>query len=114
MDSFLSTLLTVISLQKYKLSVKLMYKPDPYVIAGQGTIGVEILRQIKQDRLDAIFVCCGGGGMLAGIAAFVKRIRPEVRVIGVNSVDSDGMFQSLLKGQPYELPEVYSDLNPFY
>jgi len=42
---------------------------DPYVIAGQGTVGVEILRQLKQDRLDAIFVCCGGGGLLAGIAA---------------------------------------------
>jgi threonine dehydratase len=41
---------------------------DPYVIAGQGTVGVEILRQVKQDRLDAIFVCCGGGGLLAGIA----------------------------------------------
>ena len=49
---------------------------DPYVIAGQGTIGVEILKQVHQDQLDAIFVCCGGGGMLAGIAAYVKRIRP--------------------------------------
>ena len=42
---------------------------DPHVIAGQGTVGVEILRQLKQDHLDAIFVCCGGGGLLAGIAA---------------------------------------------
>ncbi|KAJ1555134.1 hypothetical protein HK096_008497, partial [Nowakowskiella sp. JEL0078] len=62
---------------------------DPYIIAGQGTIGVEILRQLKQDRLDAIFVCCGGGGLLAGIAAYVKRIRPEVRIIGVNTIGKD-------------------------
>jgi threonine dehydratase len=42
---------------------------DPYVIAGQGTVGVEILKQVRQERLDAIFVCCGGGGLLAGISA---------------------------------------------
>ncbi|KAJ3066836.1 hypothetical protein HDU99_003719, partial [Rhizoclosmatium hyalinum] len=85
----------------------LIYIPpfdDPYVIAGQGTIGVEILRQLQQDRLDAIFVCCGGGGMLAGIATFVKRIRPDVKIIGVNAADSDGMYQSLIKGQPVEIP----------
>ncbi|TPX42610.1 threonine ammonia-lyase [Synchytrium endobioticum] len=79
---------------------------DPYVIAGQGTVGVEILRQLRQDKLDAIFVCCGGGGLLAGIAAFVKRIRPEVRIIGVNTVDSDSMTQSLIKGYPVELKET--------
>eukprot|EP00842_Homolaphlyctis_polyrhiza_P003804 jgi/Hompol1/4424/HPOL_003636-RA len=84
---------------------------DPYVIAGQGTVGVEILRQIKQDRLDAIFVCVGGGGLIAGIAAYVKRIRPEIRIIGVNTVDSDGMYQSLLKGAPVEIKEagLFSD-----
>ncbi|KAJ3004576.1 UNVERIFIED_CONTAM: hypothetical protein HDU68_004994, partial [Siphonaria sp. JEL0065] len=85
----------------------LIYVPpfdDPYVIAGQGTIGVEILRQLKQDRLDAIFICCGGGGMLAGIATFVKRIRPDVKIIGVNARDSDGMYQSLRKGEPVEIP----------
>ncbi|KAJ3224232.1 hypothetical protein HDU81_008658 [Chytriomyces hyalinus] len=87
----------------------LIYVPpfdDPLVIAGQGTIGVEILRQIKQDRLDAIFVCCGGGGMLAGIATFVKRIRPEVKIIGVNAADSDSMFQSLHQGAPVEIPQA--------
>ncbi|KAJ3330437.1 hypothetical protein HDU76_005686 [Blyttiomyces sp. JEL0837] len=79
---------------------------DPYVIAGQGTVGVEILRQLKQDRLDAIFVCCGGGGLLAGIAAFVKRIRPEIKIIGVNPMDSTGMYESLQQGQPVELKEA--------
>ncbi|KAI8928237.1 tryptophan synthase beta subunit-like PLP-dependent enzyme [Entophlyctis helioformis] len=84
---------------------------DPYVIAGQATVGVEILRQIRQERLDAIFVCCGGGGLIAGISAYVKRIRPEVRVIGVNTYDSDGMYQSLLKGEPVEIKEagLFSD-----
>ncbi|KAJ3128069.1 hypothetical protein HK101_005449 [Irineochytrium annulatum] len=84
---------------------------DPYVIAGQGTVGVEILRQLKQDRLDAIFVCCGGGGLIAGIATFVKRVRPEVKIIGVNTLDSDSMFQSLHAGSPVELKEagLFSD-----
>ncbi|KAJ3004626.1 hypothetical protein HKX48_001133, partial [Thoreauomyces humboldtii] len=77
---------------------------DPYVIAGQGTVGVEILRQVRQDRLDAIFVCCGGGGLLSGIAAFVKRIRPDIKIIGVNAIDSDGMYQSLQAGSVVELP----------
>ncbi|KAH9246357.1 threonine ammonia-lyase, biosynthetic [Batrachochytrium salamandrivorans] len=79
---------------------------DPYVIAGQGTVGVEILRQIKQDRLDAIFVCCGGGGLIAGIAAYVKRIRPEVQIIGVNTHDSDSMFKSLCAGKQTEIKEA--------
>lgn len=79
---------------------------DPYIIAGQGTAGVEILRQLRQDRLDAIFVCCGGGGLLSGIAAYVKRIRPEIKIIGVNTIDSDCMFQSLKKGEVVELPNV--------
>lgn len=71
---------------------------DPYIIAGQGTVGVEILRQLRQDRLDAIFVCCGGGGLISGIAAYVKRIRPETKVIGVSTIDSDAMHQSLQRG----------------
>jgi threonine dehydratase len=76
---------------------------DPLVIAGQGTVGMEILSQMKQTRLDAIFVCCGGGGLLAGIAAFVKRVRPEVRIIGVNTFDSDSMRQSLINGTPTDI-----------
>src|SRR5581483_4704860 len=61
---------------------------DPWVIAGQGTVGMEILRQC-QGPLDAVFVAVGGGGLIAGIAAYVKRVRPEVRIIGVQPEDSD-------------------------
>ena len=61
---------------------------DPDVIAGQGTIGMEILRQ-HPDPIHAIFVPIGGGGLAAGVAAYVKNLRPEIRVIGVEPVDSD-------------------------
>ncbi|KAJ0402759.1 hypothetical protein ATCC90586_007670 [Pythium insidiosum] len=79
---------------------------DPYVIAGQGTIGLEILQQTSGEQLDAIFVCCGGGGMLAGIAAWVKQIRPSVKVIGVEAADAAGMTASLVAGQRIELDHV--------
>ncbi len=69
------------------------------MIAGQGTIGMEILRQC-QGPLDAIFVAVGGGGLIAGIASYVKRVRPEVKVIGVQPVDSDAMTRSLAAGPP--------------
>lgn len=65
---------------------------------------MEIFKQIRQDRLDAIFVCAGGGGLLAGIAFYVKRLYPNTKVIGVNTVDSDSMFQSLSSGQVVNIP----------
>ena len=71
---------------------------DPDVIAGQGTIGMEILRQC-QGPIDAIFVAIGGGGLIGGIAAYVKRVRPEIKVIGVQPVDSDAMARSLAAGR---------------
>ena len=71
---------------------------DPDVIAGQGTIGMEILRQC-QGPLDAIFVAIGGGGLISGIAAYVKRVRPDVKIIGVQPVDSDAMTRSLAAGR---------------
>ncbi|KAI9223390.1 tryptophan synthase beta subunit-like PLP-dependent enzyme [Blastocladiella britannica] len=79
---------------------------DPYIIAGQGTVGVEILRQIPNGKLDAIFVCCGGGGLLAGIATYVKRLYPDVKVIGVEEVDQDSMSQALTFGHPITMPEI--------
>ena len=79
---------------------------DPYVIAGQGTIGMEVLKECVSGPLDAIFVCCGGGGMLAGIAAYVKRVRPNVKVIGVEAADAAGMTSSLEEGRVVTLPTV--------
>jgi threonine dehydratase len=67
---------------------------DPEVIAGQGTIGMEILRQHTRP-IHALFVPVGGGGLIGGIAAYVKRLRPSVRVIGVEPLDADAMARSL-------------------
>jgi threonine dehydratase len=78
---------------------------DPDVIAGQGTIGMEILRQC-QGPIDAIFVAVGGGGLISGIAAYVKHVRPEIKVIGVQPVDSDAMTRSLAAGRRVALPHV--------
>jgi threonine dehydratase len=78
---------------------------DPDVIAGQGTIGMEILRQHPQP-IHAIFVAVGGGGLISGIAAYVKRLRPEIRIIGVEPVDSDAMTRSLKAGRRIKLAQV--------
>lgn len=78
---------------------------DELVIAGQGTIGDEILRQ-HPGKLDAIFVPVGGGGLIAGVALYIKTLRPEVEIIGVEPEDSDAMFRSLAAGHPVELDSV--------
>ncbi|MBD1850095.1 threonine ammonia-lyase, biosynthetic [Leptolyngbya sp. FACHB-711] len=78
---------------------------DPDVIAGQGTIGMEILRQCQQP-IHAIFVAIGGGGLISGIAAYVKRLHPEIKIIGVEPVDADAMYQSLKAGERIKLPQV--------
>ncbi|MGB3188071.1 MAG: threonine ammonia-lyase, biosynthetic [Limnoraphis sp.] len=78
---------------------------DPDVIAGQGTIGMEILRQYQQP-IHAIFVAIGGGGLISGIAAYVKRLRPEIKIIGVEPIDADAMSQSLKAGYRVKLSQV--------
>jgi threonine dehydratase len=78
---------------------------DPVVIAGQGTVGMEIVRQ-HPGALDAIFVPVGGGGLISGIAAYVKRVRPSVRVIGVEPADADAMTRSLKAGRRVKLEHV--------
>jgi len=78
---------------------------DPDVIAGQGTVGMEILRQTTRP-IHAVFVAVGGGGLIAGIAAYIKRLRPAVRVIGVQPVDSDAMTRSLKAGRRVVLDHV--------
>ena len=102
----------------YKHSVKLQKSEgltfvhpfdDPDVIAGQGTIAMEMLRQLQQlgsQRLDAIFVPIGGGGLIAGIANYIKAVRPDVKVIGVHTKDSNAMMQSVQAGERVELADV--------
>ncbi|MCA0177561.1 MAG: threonine ammonia-lyase, biosynthetic [Proteobacteria bacterium] len=78
---------------------------DPLVIAGQGTIAMEVLRQ-QQGPLHAVFVPIGGGGLIAGVAAYIKSVRPEVKVIGVQSEDSHAMADSLKAGRRVALADV--------
>ncbi|CAI7663117.1 unnamed protein product [Penicillium glandicola] len=79
---------------------------DPYVIAGQGTIGMELLRQANLDKLEAVFCAVGGGGLIAGIGVYLKRIAPQVKVIGVEAYDANAMTQSLDAGNRVFLTEV--------
>ncbi len=78
---------------------------DPEVIAGQGTIGMEILRQ-HTGPLHAVFVAVGGGGLISGVAAYIKRLRPEVRIIGVEPIEADAMDRSLKAGKRVVLDQV--------
>ena len=78
---------------------------DPEVIAGQGTIGQEILRQ-HPTALDAVFVPVGGGGLIAGVSAYVKYLRPDVKVIGVEPVDAPTLHAALARGRRVTLPQV--------
>lgn len=78
---------------------------DPLVIAGQGTIGVEILEQIDTP-IDIIFVPIGGGGLISGIAAYIKAMQPGIRIVGVEPEDSDAMLQSVAAGKPITLDHV--------
>lgn len=78
---------------------------DPDVIAGQGTIAMEILHQ-HQAPIEAIFAPIGGGGLIAGVAAYIKAVRPEIKVIGVQTEDSSAMTQSLARGTRVTLSEV--------
>ena len=77
---------------------------DPLVVAGQGTVGLEVVRQLPS--LEAIFVPVGGGGLIAGIAAYVKSIRPDVKVIGVEPEGANAMLQSLHHGEICRLSKV--------
>ena len=82
---------------------------DPDVIAGQGTIAMEILRQLQtlgSRRLDAVFVAIGGGGLISGVANYIKAVRPEIKVIGVQMNDSDAMMQSVAAKKRVTLADV--------
>ncbi|KAL8934903.1 MAG: hypothetical protein Q9216_005676 [Gyalolechia sp. 2 TL-2023] len=79
---------------------------DPYIIAGQGTIGMELLRQTNLEELEAVFSCVGGGGLIAGLGVYIKRLAPHVKIIGVETYDANAMVQSLKKGKRVTLGEV--------
>ena len=104
-DSFSDAYAQALKLQKSQRSTFVHPYDDPEVIAGQGTIAVEILRQ-WQAPIDAIFVAIGGGGLISGIASYVKRVRPEIKVIGVQPVDSDAMARSIAAGRRIKLDRV--------
>ncbi|BDU78126.1 threonine ammonia-lyase, biosynthetic [Mesoterricola sediminis] len=83
---------------------------DPDVIAGQGTVGLELLRQ-RPGGLDAVFVPVGGGGLIAGVATCLKQLAPQVKVIGVEPADSDCLARALEAGRPVSLdhPGLFAD-----
>ena len=104
-DSYSDAYVKALELEKTeKLSFVHPYD-DPDVIAGQGTIAMEILQQ-HPEPIEAIFCCVGGGGLLAGVAAYVKALRPEIKVIGVEAKDAEAMTESLKLGQRVMLDQV--------
>ncbi|HGY9623909.1 threonine ammonia-lyase, biosynthetic [Pseudomonas sp. NY15356] len=104
-DSFPEALAYSLKLVDEKGFVYIHPYDDPHTIAGQGTVAMEILRQ-HPGRLDAIFVPVGGGGLIAGIAAYVKYLRPEIKVIGVEPDDSNCLQAALAAGERVVLPQV--------
>ena len=104
-DSFTDTYQHALGLQAKQGLTFVHPFDDPDVIAGQGTVGMEILRQL-QGPIDAIFVPIGGGGLIAGVSALVKALRPEIKVIGVQTEDSCAMAQSLKAGERVTLADV--------
>lgn len=79
---------------------------DPYVIAGQGTIGLELLRQTNLQELEAVFACVGGGGLIAGLGVYIKRIAPHVKIVGVEAYDANAMVESLKRRERVVLKDV--------
>lgn len=104
-DAFPESLAHSLKLVEEKGFVYIHPYDDPDVIAGQGTVAMEILRQ-HQGPLHAVFVPCGGGGMLAGVAAYIKYVRPEVKIIGVEPDDSNCLQQAMAAGERVILPQV--------
>ncbi len=104
-DSYSDAYLHALELEKSRGLSFVHPFDDPDVIAGQGTIAMEILRQ-HQGPIDAVFVAIGGGGLISGVAAYIKAVRPEIKVIGVQTTDSDAMTRSVRAGKRVQLAEV--------
>ena len=108
-DSYSDAYTHAVTLEKKKGLIFVHPFDDPDVIAGQGTIAMEILRQIQtigKGKLDAVFVAIGGGGLISGVANYIKAVRPEVKVIGVQMNDSNAMALSVGAGKRVTLPDV--------
>ena len=104
-DSYSDALVRALELEKSEKLTFVHPYDDPDVIAGQGTIAMEILNA-HPEPIEAIFCCVGGGGLLAGIAAYVKAVRPEIKVIGVEAKDSEAMTESLKQNKRVILEQV--------
>ncbi len=108
-DSYSDAYAHAVELQAKKKLTFVHPFDDPDVIAGQGTIGMEILRQhhpADQGPIHAVFVAIGGGGLAAGVASYLKALAPEIKVIGVQTVDSDAMARSVEAGKRVQLHDV--------
>jgi threonine dehydratase len=104
-DSYSDAYVRALEIEKEQALTFVHPFDDPDVIAGQGTIAMEVLRQ-HQGPIDAVFVAIGGGGLISGVAAYIKAVRPEIKVIGVQTVDSDAMVRSVKAGKRVQLPDV--------
>ena len=104
-DTYTDAYLHALELEKRNGYIFVHPFDDPDVIAGQGTIGMEILRQ-HQHPIHAVFVAIGGGGLISGVAAYIKAVRPEIKVIGVQMADSDAMVRSVRAGHRIQLTDV--------
>ncbi len=104
-DSYSDAYVKALELEKSEQLTFVHPYDDPDIIAGQGTIAMEILNA-HPEPVEAIFCCVGGGGLLGGIAAYVKAVRPEIKVIGVEAKDAEAMTQSLKKGERVILEQV--------
>ncbi|MES2636481.1 MAG: threonine ammonia-lyase, biosynthetic [Pseudomonadota bacterium] len=104
-DSYSDAYVHALELEKSEQLTFVHPYDDPDVIAGQGTIAMEIL-QCHPEPIEAIFCCVGGGGLIAGIAAYVKALRPEIKVIGVEAKDAEAMTESLKVGHRVMLDQV--------
>ena len=108
-DSYSDAYNHALGLQKKQKLTFIHPFDDPDVIAGQGTVAMEMLRQLQglnMQRLDAVFVAIGGGGLVSGVANYLKAVRPEVKVIGVQMNDSNAMIQSVAAKSRVALPDV--------
>lgn len=104
-DSYSDAYMHALKLEKSENLAFVHPYDDPDVIAGQGTIGLEILHD-HPEPIHAIFCAVGGGGLISGVAAYIKQIRPEIRIIGVEAEDADAMAQSMQAGERVLLEQV--------